>query len=105
MYIKVKVECFSCIVENKLPFLEQKEKGYEENYISKKFHQEPWTSKLRLPNLVAVLSQKKKDQKQKMSPDVYPENCSYFTVTVTRHKMTLKFYTDNIAMQVSSKCL
>ena len=35
---------------------------YEGNYIWKKFHQEPWTSKLKLPNLVAVLSQKKKNK-------------------------------------------
>ena len=35
---------------------------YEENYIWKQFHQEPWTSKLKLPNLVAVLSQKKKNK-------------------------------------------
>ena len=77
MYIKVKVECFCCIMKKKVPLWE--EKGYEDNYISKKFHQKPRKSKLRLPNLVAVLSQKKKDQKQKASTDVYPENCSYFS--------------------------
>ena len=39
MYLKVKVECFCSIVKKKLPLLE--EKGYEENYISNKFHQKP----------------------------------------------------------------
>ena len=77
MYIKSKQSVFLVLQKNKKNPLEKK--GYEENYISKKFHRKPWTSKLRLPNLVAVLSQKKKDQKQKTSLEVYPENCSYFS--------------------------
>ena len=39
MYIKIKVQCFSCIVKKKLPLLE--EKGYEEKYISKNIYQKP----------------------------------------------------------------
>ena len=74
---QVKVECFSCIVKKQQkPF---GEKGVWRELHLKKISSETLNIKTKATKFSSSVESEKKDQKQKTSLEVYPENCSYFS--------------------------
>ena len=75
---QVKVECFSCIVKK------QKKKTFGEKGVWRELHlkrisSETLNIKTKATKFSSSVESEKKAQKRKTSPEVYPENCSYFS--------------------------